>query len=80
MIGFSDEHVVEFLREHPGVSAKRCLGMLVNKHAGMMREDTVDKIAEMLDDQADELMRKIAQTGSIRSEQNADGTVRWFVA
>ena len=89
MFGITAEEIVEFLREHPGVSAKRCFGMLSNKHVGMMREDDVEMFAEMLDNRADEVMRELAQMmreddvekiGLIRSEQNADGTVSWFVA
>ena len=71
----SADEIVEFLREHPGSSAKRCLGKLLIKQAGVPRQD---RIVEMME--ADELMREVSATGLIRSEKQDDGTVRWFAA
>ena len=69
------------VQEHPGVSAKRCLGTLLYMHAGKrLSEDAVESLAEMLDNEADELMREVSATGLIRSKKQDDGTVRWFVA
>ena len=71
----SADEIVEFLREHPGASAKICIGKLLMNQAEVPRQD---RVVEMM--KADELMRELSATGLIRSEKQDDGTVRWFVA